>query len=561
VTQGTSTLARFQYDAEGRLLKKIGEEGIRQYVYDQTSRLAEYDASGAAVARFSYGSDRLISMWHQGEGTRFYHLDGLRSVTALTDTTGAVTANLRLDAWGNFRFPDTDLTASANRFAFTGHVFDAETGLYNAKARYFDPKLGRFLTQDSFLGQIDEPPSLHRYMYANDNPTTFVDPTGFASVNAGRIEDIAPFVEAQAQGYEPRDPATATFASPSQVEAQAKADANKSRRIKMQQDAAEQRLGRLDELGMGGFTHYAEITIEESDFKNGRLDHSKILDAVEAKTGKYAGLEVGGLGDALGQQLAGAQAGDRIDVSELYSLAYNASKARTEATAKAIATSGLGPASAIQNLSAVIGQQGFAPADMVLDARVGLGSLTVDYATVGLAAYQASRAAGHVAGVVGREMFGGSSVAPSPVNASIGSGALLGRARDALSGFRLKAFTRQITREVDTAIAGGDVDRLLSMGASPKEAQWALSGTSDAARFRGTIIDMGVKRRAQEAWGTRGLRFSERFEYGPDAWNPSTMRSWDITTPSQWPAHVRRYVASPPAGRPVWRSLDPLMTR
>ena len=45
-------------------------------------------------------------------------------------------------------------------------------------ARYFDPKLGRFLTQDSYLGQIDDPPSLHRYLYANANPTFFTDPTG-----------------------------------------------------------------------------------------------------------------------------------------------------------------------------------------------------------------------------------------------------------------------------------------------------------------------------------------------------------------------------------------------
>src|SRR5262249_30862215 len=62
-----------------------------------------------------------------------------------------------------------------------GHIWDEETGLYNAKARYFDPKLGRFLTQDSYVGQIDTPPSLHRYFYANDNPARFVDPTGHAA--------------------------------------------------------------------------------------------------------------------------------------------------------------------------------------------------------------------------------------------------------------------------------------------------------------------------------------------------------------------------------------------
>jgi len=92
-----------------------------------------------------------------------------------------------LDTWGNFRFP-TELDASRNRFAFTGHIFDTETGLYSAKARYFDPKLGRFLTQDSYLGSIDEPPSLHRYLYANDNPTTYLDLTGRAGVKQTLIQ-------------------------------------------------------------------------------------------------------------------------------------------------------------------------------------------------------------------------------------------------------------------------------------------------------------------------------------------------------------------------------------
>jgi RHS repeat-associated protein len=49
---------------------------------------------------------------------------------------------------------------------------------FYAKARFYDPEIGRFLSQDSFLGDVNEPPSLHRYFYANDNPLLFVDPTG-----------------------------------------------------------------------------------------------------------------------------------------------------------------------------------------------------------------------------------------------------------------------------------------------------------------------------------------------------------------------------------------------
>jgi RHS repeat-associated protein len=196
VVQGTSTLGRFQYDSEGRRTKKIGEEGLRQYVYDQTSLLAEYDATGLPKAKYDYGSDRLISLTRADEGRRYFSLDALRSVVNLTDDSGAAVASYHLDAWGNFRLP-TELTASANRFAFTGHVFDTETGLYNAKARYFDPKLGRFLTQDSFLGTQDNPPSLHRYVYGYANPVRYVDSSGHWPVR----QEIAWFASKSAETF------------------------------------------------------------------------------------------------------------------------------------------------------------------------------------------------------------------------------------------------------------------------------------------------------------------------------------------------------------------------
>ena len=55
-----------------------------------------------------------------------------------------------------------------------------------ANARYYDSEYGRFTTQDSFLGNHDNPPSLHRYMYAHANPGRYVDLTGHA---AGDIWD------------------------------------------------------------------------------------------------------------------------------------------------------------------------------------------------------------------------------------------------------------------------------------------------------------------------------------------------------------------------------------
>ena len=68
---------------------------------------------------------------------------------------------------------------------FTGQEHDEKTGLIYFGARYYDPDLGRFITQDTYLGEVGTPPSLHRYLYAYSNPTVFVDLYGHSSKDVG----------------------------------------------------------------------------------------------------------------------------------------------------------------------------------------------------------------------------------------------------------------------------------------------------------------------------------------------------------------------------------------
>ena len=179
VQQGSNILGRYGYDYEGLRILKIGDDGIRRYTYDQLSVITEADDSDATVSKYDYGLDQLVSLNNRVEGRSFFHLDILRSTVSLTDPSGSARQSILYDAWGNER---DRIGASANKFTFTGHELDEETDLIYAKARFYDADIGRFLSQDSYLGEIVNPPSLHRYYYAYENPLLFLDPTGMQSL-------------------------------------------------------------------------------------------------------------------------------------------------------------------------------------------------------------------------------------------------------------------------------------------------------------------------------------------------------------------------------------------
>jgi len=128
---------------------------------------------------------------------QFYLTDALNSVVNLTNNSGAVQARYQYDAWGNKR---NEVGSSWNRFGFTGHEHDEETGLIYAKARFYDPDTGRFLGEDAWEGDVMLPPSLHKYLYAYQNPTVYWDPDGNEAKKKAYTKKEAKKIEKHCRG-------------------------------------------------------------------------------------------------------------------------------------------------------------------------------------------------------------------------------------------------------------------------------------------------------------------------------------------------------------------------
>ena len=124
------------------------------------------------VATYTYCDD-LIS-YHQGIGSQYYLYDALGSTRALANENGQLTDSYNYDAFG----ANTEHQGSSNnKYQYAGEQKDS-TGNYYLRARYYNPSIGRFTQMDSYMGQSNNPITLHKYLYANANPVMYTDPSG-----------------------------------------------------------------------------------------------------------------------------------------------------------------------------------------------------------------------------------------------------------------------------------------------------------------------------------------------------------------------------------------------
>ena len=104
-----------------------------------------------------------------------YHLnDALGSLRQITGAEADVLFAQSYELYG--KVYESSGTGASN-YGFSGELTDPSELVY-LRARYYQPETGRFISRDTWGGNVYNPQSLNRWSYAAANPVMFVDPSG-----------------------------------------------------------------------------------------------------------------------------------------------------------------------------------------------------------------------------------------------------------------------------------------------------------------------------------------------------------------------------------------------
>ena len=194
LTNYNSGAATYVYDGDGNRVRKTVSGVTTYYLIDDRNPsgyaqvLEELTTIGSTPSRlYSYGLN-LISQRQSSGTTSFYGYDGNGNTRFLTAANGTISDTYAYDAFGTLL---TSTGTTPNNYLYTGEQYDPNLGFYYLRARYLNPGTGRFWTRDSFDGNSQDPLSLHKYLYAENDPVDNVDWSGFYTSAFGYLAHAA----------------------------------------------------------------------------------------------------------------------------------------------------------------------------------------------------------------------------------------------------------------------------------------------------------------------------------------------------------------------------------
>ena len=178
----------YEYDCNNYRTQKTYNGGSTYYYYLGDKLLGEMFASrnNTYNVRYLYNGNKKIGFVLDNV-IYYYQTDILGNIKGIIDTSGNVVVKYEYDAWGDcVILQDTEVLSyygktlgNLNPIRYKGYYYDTETNLYYLINRYYDPKVGRFISSDSsdYL-DFSNDYGINLFAYCNNNPVMGYDPTG-----------------------------------------------------------------------------------------------------------------------------------------------------------------------------------------------------------------------------------------------------------------------------------------------------------------------------------------------------------------------------------------------
>jgi len=168
VTKNSAVLAAFSYDPLGRRVEKH-TIGTTSWTYDGKDILRQV-VGPASSTQFVQGPaiDEPIAQEGPSGVMVYLHADALGSISRHTDTSGATSAAIQYDTWGNVQI------GTPSPYGFTGREWDSTVSLWYYRARWYDSQAGRFLSEDP----VTTAAGANMYSYVGGRVASAADPSG-----------------------------------------------------------------------------------------------------------------------------------------------------------------------------------------------------------------------------------------------------------------------------------------------------------------------------------------------------------------------------------------------
>ena len=180
----TAVIQQNRYNGDGQRIQKVEGSKTTNYYYQDGVVSYTTDGENSQTSQNLIGTDGniLATQRYGSDHTDYllYHKDIQGSTTSLVKEDGSADATYQYTDFGETTINGDN--KAENEVCYTGGIYDQSTGLYYLNARYYNPEDGRFVTEDTYRGETNEPDTQNLYVYCVNNPVNYIDPSGHDAI-------------------------------------------------------------------------------------------------------------------------------------------------------------------------------------------------------------------------------------------------------------------------------------------------------------------------------------------------------------------------------------------